>query len=359
MDLISIMKVNQYTIKDLSLKDKIAQLFLIGFHGNDCNDGSDISNLIKDNKPGGVILFDKDMVFNKPVHNIKSPEQLKKLTHQLQSVSETPLFIGVDQEGGLINRLKPEYGFPETQSHQKLGEIDDTEVTEQEGKLISSVLKNSGINVNFAPCVDLSLNSESSIISKRERCFGSTSTQVIKHAEAYTIGHKANNILTACKHFPGHGSAAGDTHAGFVDVTETWVADEIEPYKYLIDRDLCPIIMTSHIFNGNFDTTYPATISKKTIDVLRNELGFNGIVISDDMQMRAISDHYSLKESLKLGLEAGLDVFCFGNNHLKEQIDLSDAINAIYDLVENNEISEQRIDESVKRILKVKNQYLN
>lgn len=354
------MKVNQHTIKDLSLKDKIAQLFLIGFHGNDCISGSDISNLIKKNRPGGVILFDKDMVFNKPVHNIKSPEQLKELTHQLQSISETPLFIGVDQEGGLINRLKPEYGFPNTQSHQKLGEIDDVEITEQEGELISSVLKDSGINVNFAPCVDLSLNSESSIISKRERCFGATSSQVIKHAEAYTIGHRTNNILTACKHFPGHGSAAGDTHAGFVDVTDTWVPDEIEPYRYMIDRGLCPIIMTSHIFNGNFDGTYPATLSKKTIqDVLRNELGFNGIVISDDMQMRAISDHYSLRESLKLGLDAGLDIFCFGNNLLKEQIDLSDAIQAVYDLVESNEISEQRIDESVKRILTVKNQHLS
>lgn len=349
------MKVNQHTIKDLSLKDKIAQLFLIGFHGNDCNEGSDVSNLIRNTKPGGVILFDKDMVFNKPVHNIKSPEQLKKLTQQLQATTEIPLFIGVDQEGGLINRLKPEYGFPETTSHKKLGAIDDLDVTKKEGELISGVLKEQGININFAPCVDLDLNAESSIIAKRERCFGSTSSQVNKHAEAYTLGHQENDILTACKHFPGHGSAAGDTHAGFVDVTETWSADEIEPYKYMINKDLCPIIMTSHIFNGNFDTTYPATLSKKTIhDLLRTEMGYDGIVISDDMQMRAISDHYGMKESLKLGLEAGLDIFCFGNNLLKEQINLEDAINAIFELVENGEISEQRIDTSVERILRVK-----
>tara|TARA_R110002124_G_scaffold104973_1_gene255508 strand:- start:5559 stop:6623 length:1065 start_codon:yes stop_codon:yes gene_type:complete len=354
------MKDIQHTIKDLSLKDKIAQLFLIGFHGNDCDEGSDISKLITKTKPGGVILFDKDMVFNKPVHNIKSPEQLKKLTRQLQATSEIPLFIGVDQEGGLINRLKPEYGFPETKSHQKLGEIDDVETTKKEGELISNVLKEHGININFAPCVDLALNAESSIIAKRERCFGATSAQVNKHAEAYTLGHQENNILTACKHFPGHGSAAGDTHAGFVDVTDTWKADEIEPYKFMINKDLCPIIMTSHIFNGNFDAKYPATLSKNTIqDVLRTEMEYDGIVVSDDMQMRAISDHYGLKESLKLGLEAGLDVFCFGNNLLKEQIDLEDAIDSISDLVEHNEISEQRIDKSVKRILNLKNQYLN
>jgi beta-N-acetylhexosaminidase len=351
------MKVNQHTIKDLSLKEKIAQLFLIGFHGNECNDNSEISKLIRNIKPGGVILFDKDMVFNKPVHNIKSPEQLKKLTSQLQEISEIPLFIGIDQEGGLINRLKPEYGFPETRSHQELGKTDDAKATQKEGELISGVLKQHGININFAPCVDLALNADSSIISKRERCFGATSSEVNKQAEAYVKGHQKNSVLTACKHFPGHGSAAGDTHAGFVDVTDTWEKDELEPYKYMIQKELCPVIMTSHIFNGNFDDQYPATLSKKTIqDLLRDQLGFDGVVISDDMQMRAISDHYGMKESLKLGLEAGIDIFCYGNNLLKEQIDLADAINTIEELVENGDITEERIDNSVNRILNLKKQ---
>ena len=169
------------------------------------------------------------------------------------------------------------------------------------------------------------------------------------------LKHQKNDVLTACKHFPGHGSAAGDTHAGFVDVTDTWESDELEPYNYMIQKDLCPVIMTSHIFNGNFDTEYPATLSKKTIQyLLRDKLGFDGVVISDDMQMRAISDHYGMKESLKLGLEAGIDVFCYGNNLLKEQIDLADAISTIEELVENGDISEERIDNSVNRILLLK-----
>lgn len=354
------MTINQHAIKDLSLKEKIAQMFLIGFHGNVCEKDSRISDLVKNVKPGGVVLFDKDMVYNKPVHNIKSPEQLQLLTKQLQEISEIPLLIGVDQEGGLINRLKPEYGFPETQSHQKLGAIDDLDITRKEGELISSVLKQNGININFAPCVDLDLNEQSSIISKRERAFGSTSSQVNKHSKAYILGHQENNILTACKHFPGHGSAAGDTHAGFVDVTETWQKDELEPYKELIKDDLCPVIMTSHIFNGNIDNEYPATLSKKTIaGLLRNELGFEGVVISDDMQMRAISDHYTLQESLSLGLEADIDIFCFGNNLLKEQIDLSEAVNTIAELVENGAITEERINKSVERILALKKNFLN
>jgi len=349
------MTINQHAIKDLSLKEKIAQMFLIGFHGNVCEKDSEISNLTRNIKPGGVILFDKDMVYNKPVHNIKSPEQLQLLTTQLQEISEIPLLIGVDQEGGLINRLKPEYGFPETQSHQKLGSIDDLDITKKEGELISSVLKQNGININFAPCVDLDLNEQSSIISKRERSFGSTSSQVNKHSKAYILGHQENDVLTACKHFPGHGSAAGDTHAGFVDVTQTWKNDELEPYKKLIEDGLCPVIMTSHIFNGNIDDKYPATLSKKTIaGLLRKELKFDGVVISDDMQMRAISDHYELSESLLLGLQAGIDIFCFGNNLLKEQIDLSEAVNTISELIDKDQISEERINKSVQRILNLK-----
>ncbi|MFV1883711.1 MAG: glycoside hydrolase family 3 protein [Balneola sp.] len=354
------MPLNNYDLYDLNLREKIAQLFIIGFHGNDCSPGSEVWEMIAEFKPGGVILFDKDMVRDQPVHNIKSPEQVEELTSNLQKASSIPLLIGVDQEGGLINRLKPEYGFPETRSHQKLGEIDDAEITFDEGKHIASTLADVGINTNFAPCVDLAIEKESSIIAKRERCFGESSQQVIKHAKAYIKGHHEKKILTACKHFPGHGSAKGDTHAGFVDVTETWNEDELKPYTELILEELCPVIMSSHIFNGNFDDQLPATLSSKTIrDLLRDKIGFEGIVISDDMQMRAISDHYSLSESLKLGLEAGLDMFCFGNNLLKEQISMDNAISAIETLVKNDAVSESRIEESVSRILKLKKEWIN
>lgn len=354
------MAENQFSINKLTLKEKIAQLFVVGFHGNDAKSGSEIALTIIENKPGGVILFDKDMVFNKPVHNIKSPEQVRELTEQLQNLSHIPLLIGIDQEGGIVNRLKPDYGFPKTRSHQTLGEIDDLDETLKEGKLIAKTLSSVGINTNFAPCVDLALNPKSSIISKKERCFGQTAKHVTKHAEAYINGHEEFKIITACKHFPGHGSAEGDTHAGFVNVTDTWNSEEIEPYAELMDKDLCPLIMSSHIFNGNFDNEYPATLSHKTIQkVLRDEMGYDGVVISDDMQMKAISAHYGLKESLKLGILAGIDLFCFGQNLLKEQIDLAESIQLVEEMVNNNEIPEARIDESVNRILRLKKNYLS
>lgn len=345
------------TVKELTLKEKIGQLFLMGFRGNDISEDSEILEMIEQSKPGGVILFDKDMVHEQPVHNIKSPEQVRRLTSALQHASDIPLLIGIDQEGGLINRLKPEYGFPETLSHQKLGEKNEITFTKTHSEHIANTLSAAGINLNFAPVLDLSSNPDSSIIAKRERSFGRSPQKVTDHARAYIEGHREVNILTCCKHFPGHGSAEGDTHAGFVDVTNTWQEDELEPYKALINEGKCNMIMTAHIFNAKLDEDVPATLSRNVLqNILRNELKFTGVVISDDMQMRAISDHYSLKESLEKGLNAGLDIFCFGNNLLKEQVELKHAISSVEDLVEEGKVTEERIDESVSRILTLKAQ---
>ena len=339
----------------MNLEEKIGQLFLMGFRGADVSEESVIAHEIRDCGIGGVILFDKDMVYHRPVNNIESPEQVKELVSTLQNYAEIPLLVSIDQEGGNVNRLKPEYGFPPTKSHFALGEIDETIATEAEGELIALTLKAHGINLNFAPVVDIAEDMETSIIGNRERSFGKTKGRVTAHAEAYIKGHQRHQVLTCCKHFPGLGSASGDTHYGFVDATDTWKHDEVEPYRYLFSQDLCPMIMTTHVFNGAFDDKYPATLSKKTInDFLRVELGFDGVVISDDMQMQAISDHYSLKESLKLGLEAGLDMFCFGNNLLEEAIKADEAIQVVKELVEDGTVPEERIDISVNRISKLK-----
>lgn len=155
-----------------STRRKIAQLFLMGFRGSDLSENSEILKDIADENPGGVILFDRDMVHKKPVHNIQSPEQLKALTQKLQETAESPLFIGIDQEGGIIQRLKPEYGFPETKSHKHLGERDDPAYTEEQSALIADVLADSGINLNFAPVLDLAIQPKSMIIAGRERSLG-------------------------------------------------------------------------------------------------------------------------------------------------------------------------------------------
>lgn len=341
----------------LPIRKKIAQLFLMGFRGSDVSAGSEVLHMIQEVGPGAVILFDQDMVHHKPVHNISSPKQLQELCGALHQTSSLPLWIGIDQEGGLVNRLKSEYGFPETNSHAYLGKQDNLELTYQQAKDIGSVLREMHISINFAPVVDIAKEENSSIIAKRERSFGRSSELVYRHAKAYLEGLGSEGIWGCCKHFPGHGSAKGDTHAGFVDITETWEVDELLPYSSLIEDGLCSMIMSAHVIHKDFDTQHPATISEHIIPkLLRKKMGYDGMIFTDDMQMRAISNHYGIKEALKMGLNAGVDMFCFGNNLLPEPAKLSDLVCLVEQLLDEGLISENRIDQSVIKILTLKAQ---
>lgn len=332
-----------------------AQLFVIGFRGSRLQDNPHLREAIGRHAPGGFVLFDRDMVHNQPVHNIQSPEQVAELTWHLREASRHPVWIGVDQEGGVVNRLKADYGFPDTRSHKALGELDDPDQTREEGRRIAQVLLEGGFDLNFAPVVDLAIEPDGPAIARKERCFGRTAAQVTRHARAYIEGHREVGVLTCLKHFPGHGSARGDTHAGFVDVTDTWLDEELDPYRQLIADGLAPMVMTAHIVNRQLDPDRPSTLSAAILTrLLREELGFEGVLISDDMQMRAISDHYSLRDSIRLGLEAGLDVFCFGNNLLPEPVRLDDAVQAVLDLVREGVIPASRIESSAARILRLK-----
>ena len=230
-------------------------------------------------------------------------------------------------------------------------------MTYQQAKDIGSVLREMHISINFAPVVDIAKEEDSSIIAIPERSFGHSSDMVYRHAKAYLEGLGSEGIWGCCKHFPGHGSAKGDTHAGFVDVTETWEIDELLPYSSLIEDGLCSMIMSAHIIHKDFDTQHPATLSEHIIPkLLREKMGFDGLIFTDDMQMRAISDHYGIKEALKMGLNAGLDMFCFGNNLLPEPAKLSDLVFLVEQLLDEDLINENRIDYSVSKILTMKGQ---
>lgn len=348
------MKSKNLKIESLSLEQKIGQLFLIGFRGSDVSENSEIYNDFKNNYIGGVILFDKDMIYNKPVNNIENPEQVRNLVSTLKSYSDLPLFVSIDQEGGNVNRLKSDYGFPESKSHGELGKADDIKITETAARSIAETLKGLGINLNFAPVVDLAVNEEGPI-AKRGRSFGKSSALVSKHAIAYSRVHRENEILTCAKHFPGHGSSTADSHLGFVDVTETWSEEELVPYKELISRDLCPMIMSAHVMNKKLDPDFPSTLSFKVLNnILRDNMAYKGVIISDDMQMRAISEHYGLKEALRLGLDAGIDIFCLGNNLLLEEIRGAKLVNTVKELVDEGTITEERINASLERIFTLK-----
>lgn len=338
---------------------KIGQMLNIGFRGISLSDSNHIVRDIKQYHLGGVTLFDYDVPKDTALRNIKSPEQLKQLVHDLQDLSPTPLFIAIDQEGGKVARLKPKYGFPPSVSAQYLGRLNNIDSTRFYARRTGETLSNLGINVNLAPVVDLNLNPQNPVIGGIERSFSKSPQTVIKHASAYIQTLHNHDILTVLKHFPGHGSSKKDSHKGVVDVTDTWSPKELIPYRALIDSGRADMIMTAHIFNSKWDSTYPATLSKNVITgMLRKKLGFNGIIRSDDLMMGAIRNEYDLRTIIKQALLAGVDVLSFANNSVYDPEIVPKAHNIIKNMVKEGIISRDRIEASYRRIMRTKERQL-
>ncbi len=337
------------------LDDKIGQMLLVGFRGLEVAEDSRIIRDIQKRYVGGVLLFDYDSFLQSPVRNIQSPEQVKTLVQSLKDRSSLPLFAAIDQEGGKVNRLKTCFGFPSTVSACYLGQQNRIELTRQYARSTAVMLKELGINLNFAPVVDLNVNPASPAIGKVERSFSEHPEIVIEHARAWIQEHQDHHIVCALKHFPGHGSACGDTHLGYVDVTETWTPDELIPYQRLIQEGLCNMVMTAHIFNATLDPEWPVTLSPSILTgILRRDLRYDSIIISDDMQMKAISSQYSLENAIYQAVSAGVDMLTFGNNLVYQEDIVPRVITIIKQLVATGEISEERIEKSYQRICRVK-----
>ena len=341
-----------------SPKDKstlIGQMLMVGLQGTSPEDAKSFFNSLDGFPIGGVILYDQNMTSTPPSsHNILSPAQVKAFNETLQSLSETPLLIGVDQEGGQVNRLKKEYGFPATISWAHLGKINDVEETRKQAELTAQTLSDHGFNINFAPVLDLAMNS-SSFIAKKERCCSDNPYIVYEHAKVMIDCHLNYRVLTVGKHFPGQGSSGEDTHEEFVDVTDSWSEIELIPYRKLIENQSLNAVMSSHLFQRGLDPDHPATLSFNILNkLLRKELEFNGIIFSDDPQMKAISDHYDLKKTLELMINAGVDIFCFGNNLIYDPDIVKKVHMTIGQLLEEKSISEDQLRLSFQRIMNLK-----
>jgi beta-N-acetylhexosaminidase len=348
-------KLDLPSLSDLTLDQKIAQMMLVGFRGFQLEDDNPLIRDLREHMVGGIILFDYDVLKRSHERNISTPAQLEKLMSQIYSHLQVSTFISIDQEGGTVNRLKPEYGFPHSYSHKELGEEDDVVHTEKHGQHIAQVLRSYGINLNFAPCVDLGINKENKAIYGRNRTFSEDPFNVTAHARAYINGHRKEGVLTALKHFPGHGSSLADTHLGMADVTDTWSQKETIPYEILINEGLCEMVMTTHIFNRNLDPKFPGTLSRAVISgMLREKLNFEGVIISDDLQMQAITNHFGLDSVVELALIAGVDILAFGNNLAWEPDIVERCTRIVKELLDAGTITEERLDTSVKRILSLK-----
>jgi len=204
--------------------------------------------------------------------------------------------------------------------------------------------------------VDMNVNPDNPVIGKVERSFSAEPRVVANQAAIIIEEHRKQGIISTLKHFPGHGSSKADSHKGFVDVSDTWKPDEIKPYADLIAKGNVDMIMTAHIFNARLDSSVPATLSKRIITgILRDSLKYQGVIISDDMQMGAITDHYGLETALEKCINAGVDIVCFGNNLQYDPDIITKATSIIKRLVVEGKIPRTRIDESYKRITTLKN----
>ena len=333
-----------------SLDIKIGQMLMIGFPGTSIGDDDPVLDEIRKGKVGGIIFFEKNIAPQRSMFTMKD------MIYKMQAEAYIPLLIAIDQEGGRVNRMKTKYGFPKSVTAEYLGTL-PPDSTRYYAELTAGTLAAMGINVNFAPVVDLAINPDNPIIAGVDRSYSDNPEKAAMYAAEVIRAHRKNHIGTALKHFPGHGSSVDDTHNGMADVTTTWLEKELEPYRLLQEQGLIDGVMSSHIVNRRLDPEgLPGTLSKPILTgILRDKVGYNGVIYSDDMQMKAITLHYGLEKAVELGINAGLDVLIFSNNIQGSEERTVDTVHRIIrELVEKGVISEDRIDASYRRIMKLK-----
>lgn len=325
------------TVESMSQTEKLGQMVMIGIQGTKVDDDS--LYMLHQFHMGGVILFDR---------NMDSPEQVKQLTSDLQAQSneKVPLFIGIDEEGGDVVRMAEKLTPPPSQ--KEIGATGDIEQAKTWAIKTAKSLKDMGINVNFAPVADVGSNDK--------RSYSTDANTVIDFVRAATKGYQQENIIYSLKHFPGIGKGKVDSHidSSSIDVAkEVLMTEDILPFKTIIDESDPNdyFILVSHLKYLALDEEYPASLSSKIMtDLLRYELGYKGIIITDDMEMGAVANHNDFRSIGVKAVKAGADIVlvCHEYEHQQEvYLGLLDAVNS-------GEISQERIDESVKRIIKVK-----
>lgn len=319
-----------------SHKQLIGQLSILGFDG--LSVPSYIRHLILEESLGGVILFKR---------NIESKEQLIELIREIKSIKKNyPLFISVDHEGGRVFRLPPP--FTQIPTAREIGlKNSGFEI----GSLMGNELSEVGFNLNYAPVLDVDTNSNNPIIG--DRAFSSDPETVSKVALDLVRGLRAKNILPCGKHFPGHGGTSKDSHLE-LPIVDLQLSDleevELIPFYMAVENQI-EMLMTAHVLYPRIDPEYPATLSKKIITgLLRENLGYSGVVISDDFLMKAIADRYGLGEAAQLFLEAGGDILLI----CREEAAQLQVFDFLEKSLQDQKLSIEILEKSLQRVLKLK-----
>ena len=335
---------------EYTLDEDIGMMLLVGFRGTEIDSAKnpEIITALRDYHVGSVILFDYDGASKTRGRNIKNADQLKRLCAQLREYNPN-LLIGIDQEGGLVSRLSTGYGFPRILSAQKSAAMGDDTVRYY-ADLTGSMLEELGIDLDFAPVADVNVNPACPVIGGLERSFSSNPVTVKRCCDIWNQELHNHQVVSCMKHFPGHGSAKGDTHKGLVDVTDTWQRCELEPYRNL--QGVNTMVMTAHVINRQLDPSgLPASLSPAITSYLRDTLDFQGVIVTDDLAMGAIVHEYSFKKAIRMAILAGADLLCLSNNGstYDPQI-VARATKIIRQMLSDGTITEERIRQSAARV---------
>ena len=339
----------QPSVPAIPLRQRIARLLVVGFRGLNVEAEDWISSNIAVDGLGGVILFDKDATQAR--RNIRSPRQVTGLIADLKALAPgRELILAIDQEGGNVNRLSPAYGFPALESEAAIGGKGDAAVEAWADGLVAT-LAEVQVNLNLAPVVDLNVNPKNPAIGALGRAFSADAGVVARDAAIELQAHRDRGIRTALKHFPGLGSATANTDFGVSDVTATWSQEELSPYRDLLAQGLVDVIMAGHLVNGQIDPAAPASLSRGTVtDLLRDELGWDGPVITDDLQAGAITKAFGADDAIALAIEAGNDLLLFANQQVYDADIVPKTLDLIEGFIAGGRITEARIDRSYGRV---------
>jgi len=334
-----------------SLEQMAGQMIVVGFAGDSVDDKGVVAarKQIADGEIGGVMFLKT---------NVASREAVTAMNASFRDAAPAnlPPFITLDQEGGLVERLSKDVGFKEIANAATIAGDNTPEQARAIYAGLAEGVRDWGFNVNFAPVVDLAVNPANTVIAKNGRAYGKTADVVASYAAEVVAAHHDAGLITSLKHFPGHGSSTADSHEGFVDITRTWKPVELDPYRALIAKGYEDFVMVGHLINTEIDPSgLPSSLSKPWIEeVLRGQLGFTGAVITDDLEMGAIRDHFNLEETVTRAVRAGVDVLLFSNT-AKPSSSLGPEVRDI--LVAKAKADPEfkaRIEESYKRIVALK-----
>ena len=340
---------------DVDLDQMIGQTIMVGFSGRDEHDQgvSGVRDQLAKGVIGGVVLYPE---------NIVSGEQLRLLTAFLTHAnSKLVPFIAVDQEGGMVQRLGPRSGYaryPSARGMAREAKAGTLDTARERYQAMAKELATAGINVNFGPVVDLSVNPWNTVIARRKRSFGADAETVSTLARTFITAHREANVATVAKHFPGHGSSWSDSHKTLPDIASSWTEAELQPYAALSHDGLLDMVMVGHLYHPRFSDgeKLPASLSANAIHALRADgyIGFKGVVVSDDLEMGAVSERFSLEDRVVKAINAGVDLLVLSNVKSRDP-DLGAKIHAIIsDGVRDGSIPRARIQAAYRRIAALK-----